>query len=61
MCPVGSRMVNPEKDEILVLRKGDGEVEIYDDYVDHKLGQGAIWMADTYVDWYCSGRMKHPY
>lgn len=50
-CPVDSRMVNPEKDGVVVLRKGDVEVKKYDDYVDHKVGQGAVWMADTFVDW----------
>lgn len=44
-------MLHPEKDGIVVLRKGDSEVETDDDYVDHKVGQGAIWTADTSVDW----------
>lgn len=40
-----------EKDENAMLRKGVGEVETNHDQIDHEVRQGAVAMADTYVDW----------
>lgn len=46
-------MTGIEKDGIAMQRKGDGVVETDHDQIGHEVYQGAVGMADTYVDWRC--------